>query len=73
MQQQLTRRVFLEGAGLAAAAGTVTASVAAAQESAAGGKIKIVGIGCSPRAESTTAASVQACLDAAKAVDPDQY
>ena len=34
-------------------------------------KIRILGIGCSPRAESSTAAAVQAALDAAKAVDPE--
>jgi multimeric flavodoxin WrbA len=33
--------------------------------------MKILGFGCSPRKESTTAAAVQVALDAAKAVDPD--
>ena len=70
MTQDLTRRSFLGAAGVAAGS---LAGVAAANEApkAAAGKIKIVGIGCSPREPSSTAASVQVCLEAAQEVDPD--
>jgi multimeric flavodoxin WrbA len=70
MNGNLTRRGFLGTAGAAAAAGTVAAAEAKKGTSSAK-CIKILGIGCSPREESSTAVAVQACLDAAKAVDPD--
>jgi len=73
MKNDLTRRGFIGAAGAAATVGAV-ASVAKAAESAPSpseGSIKIVGIGCSPREQSTTAASVQVALDAAKEVAPD--
>ena len=72
MMNDLTRRDFLGAAGAAATAGAVAGSVAAGEVYGKAGRkaIKILGIGCSPRAESTTAAAVQACLDAAKEVDP---
>ena len=74
MDDNLTRRKFLGTAGAAAAVGTAVGTAAGAAEKAkpSGKKIKIVGIGCSPREESSTAIAVQACLDAAKAVDPDR-
>jgi multimeric flavodoxin WrbA len=72
MSDDLTRRGFLGVAGVAAAAGAVSGAAAAQPQAASADAktIKILGIGCSPRAESTTAAAVQACLEAAKAVDP---
>ncbi len=74
MTDHLTRRRFLGAAGASAAAGMVAAT-AAAQDAAADRPkdcIKIVGIACSPREPSTTAASVQVCLEAAKEVAPEQ-
>ena len=65
MSADLSRRDFL---GAAAAAGAVPAA-AAAQDAA---RIKILGIATSLRKGKTTAAGVQACLDAAKAVAPDR-
>jgi multimeric flavodoxin WrbA len=63
----------LNTAGVAAAAGAVTglASKATAAEAEAR-SIKILGIGCSPREESTTAVALQACLDAAREVDAER-
>ena len=69
MGSNLSRRSFLGAAGAAAAAGAVPAA-AAAQDAAKG--IKILGIATSLRKGKTTAAGVQACLDAAKAVAPDR-
>ena len=69
MKNDFTRRGFLGAAGAAAATGTIAAG--AAETGAESEPIKILGIGCSPRDQSTTAATVQVCLDAAKAVDPD--
>jgi multimeric flavodoxin WrbA len=73
MTSHLTRRGFLGTAGAAAAAGAVAgAATASAQPTDTADRcIKILGIGCSPRQPSTTAAAVQVCLDAAKAVDPE--
>jgi len=68
MGSELERRAFLGAAGAAVAAGLVAAS-ASAQEAAAKG-LKIVGIATSPRKGKTTAAAVQACLDAAKEAAP---
>lgn len=72
MRQNLSRRGFLEAAGTVVAAGTV-AGVGTAQAAGqqAGGKIKIVGVCCSPRKGKTTAAAMQACLAAAKAAAPN--
>lgn len=66
MTDGLERRGFLGAAGAAVAAG-VAAGAAAAQAPPPG--IKIVGIATSPRRGKTTAAAVQACLDAAKMVN----
>jgi len=66
MGGRMERRAFLGAAGAAAAG---LAANAAAQE-AAGKGLKIIGIATSPRKGKTTAAAVQACLDAAKAVGP---
>jgi len=65
---EVERRAFLGAAGAAVAAGLAGAS-ASAQE-AAGKGLKIVGIATSPRKGKTTAAAVQACLDAAKEAAP---
>lgn len=65
--ENITRRNFLATAGTAALAATATSALAA--ESSSGKTLKILGIACSPRKGMTTAKSVQAALDAAKAVD----
>jgi multimeric flavodoxin WrbA len=74
MKNDLTRRNFLGTAGAVAAAGAATCAMAADTADTPSGKgpIRILGIGCSPRAESTTAASLQVCLEAAKEVAPDR-
>lgn len=66
MSNDLNRRRFLATAGTAALAATTTSALAA--EGAA--PVKILGVACSPRKGMTTAKSVQAALDAAKAVSP---
>lgn len=72
MKKNWSRRGFLEAAGTVVAAGAVAgASTANAAEEAPRGKIKIVGVCCSPRKGKTTAAAMQICLDAAKAVSPE--
>ncbi len=68
MYGELSRRLFLGAAGAAAAAGAVPGAAGARDA----GKIKILGIAASLRRGKTTAAAVQACLDAAKAVAPDR-
>jgi multimeric flavodoxin WrbA len=71
MNHNLSRRGFLEAAGAAMAAGAVAGvGTAHAAEQASGGKIKIVGVCCSPRQGKTTAAAMRVCLDAAKAASP---
>ena len=65
MASDLTRRSFLGAAGTAVASGTVVAAAGAA-ESGGGGRVKIVGICCSPRQGMTTFQSLQVCLDAAQ-------
>jgi multimeric flavodoxin WrbA len=69
MKNNLTRRRFLGATGAAALTGT---GVAAPGRSVQPQKIRILGIGCSPREESTTAGAVQACLEAAQSVAPDR-
>ena len=68
MATNVDRRAFLGAAGTVVAA-SVAANVSAAE--AGGGKIKIVGISCSPRKGKNTAAAVQACLEAVKKAAPD--
>ncbi len=70
MAQDLTRRGFLGAAGAAVMAG---AAGAASEDKPApkGGPIKIIGLSTSPRKGKTTAAALQVCLDAAKAVGPN--
>lgn len=62
----MNRREFLTTT-LAAGVTTSTVSAAAAQTTKT---VKILGVSCSPRKGKTTSASVQICLDAAKAVSP---
>ena len=69
MKSNVSRRSFIGAAGAAAVAGAAPGA-AAAQDAAKG--IKIVGVACSLRKGKTTAAGVQACLEAAKAVAPDR-
>jgi len=73
MAEDLTRRGFLGAAGAAVAAGMATQAAWAAEgkEVPKGGPIKIIGLSCSPREGKTTAAALQVCLDAAKAVGPN--
>jgi len=63
----MDRREFLT-TGIAAGAGVISvgASNAGGQNS---GKLKIVGISCSPRKGKTTATSVKVALEAAKSID----
>jgi len=69
MTSDLSRRHFLGGAAAAvAAAGAVPA--VSSQDAPKG--IKILGIAASLRKGKTTAAGVQACLEAARAVAPDR-
>jgi multimeric flavodoxin WrbA len=73
MSDHLTRRTFFGTAGASAAG--MLAATAAGQESTSdrpAGRLKIVGIACSPREPSTTAASVQVALEAAKEIAPEQ-
>ena len=72
MKGNLTRRSFLGAGGAAASVGAVSLAAEAATQNASTQRIKILGIGCSPREESSTAVAVQACLDAAKGVAPDR-
>ncbi|MGE5294516.1 MAG: flavodoxin family protein [Solirubrobacterales bacterium] len=62
----MNRREFLTTT-LAAGATMSTVSAAATSNAKA---VKILGISCSPRKGKTTSASLQICLDAAKAVSP---
>lgn len=70
MAEDLSRRSFIGGAGVVGAAALAGAIPAEASQD--GARIKILGIACSLRKGKTTAAGVQACLEAAKAVAPDR-
>jgi multimeric flavodoxin WrbA len=67
MKQNISRRNFIAAAGVAALA---TSIAQGADEAPKGTAIKIIGVSCSPRKGKTTAAAVQAALDAAKTLDP---
>jgi len=67
MNKHITRRIFLGAAGSAAAAATTASVVAADNRDIT--PLRILGVACSPRKGMTTARSVQAGLDAAKAVN----
>lgn len=73
MSEDVSRRGFL-GAAAATAAALGVAGQAGAEEAAGGGDapkgLKIVAVNCSARKGKTTAAALQICLDAAKAVSP---
>jgi multimeric flavodoxin WrbA len=73
MAENLTRRALLGAAGAAVVAGVASGAALAAESKDAprAGPIKIVGLSCSPRKGKTTAAALQVCLDAAKAVGPN--
>ena len=71
MDSGLTRRGFLGSAGTAVAVGATGCALAAETDAAGQARpVKIIGISCSPRKGKTTIAALQACLEAAKAVDP---
>jgi len=74
MQNDLSRRRFLEAAGATVAAGAavVGASATASAAEATAKPIKILAICTSPRKGKTTAAGLKICLEAAKAVDPER-
>jgi len=63
----MNRRRFLATSLAAGTATSATSMAAVAQEKKT---MKIVGISCSPRKGKTTAAALNICLEAAKAVDP---
>ena len=72
MADDVTRRGFLHTAGAAVAAGAVVGTATAQNTPGSSGrKVRILGISCSPRKGKTTAASVQAALEAAAKVNPD--
>jgi multimeric flavodoxin WrbA len=64
----MERREFLTTGFVAGAAAISMEATAAAAQSP--GKLKIIGISCSPRKGKTTAASLQVCLEAASQVSP---
>ncbi len=63
----MDRRGFLT-TGLAAGAGVISTGASAAGEQSSG-KLRIIGISCSPRKGKTTATAVNVALEAAKTVD----
>jgi len=73
MADDFSRRGFLEAAGAAAVVGVVArAGAAQAGESPQAGKIKILAVSCSSHAGKNTSTALKTCLDAAKAVAPNQ-
>ncbi len=74
MAPEVTRRNFLGATGTLAAGITggaaMTAASVQAAGTAAGDRLKILGICCSPRKGKTTSTALRVCLDAAHAVDP---
>lgn len=66
MASNVSRRSILAGAGAA----LTTAAVAGAQAPAAGRKVKIIAVACSPRKGKTTVTALKAALDAAKEAYP---
>lgn len=63
----MNRREFLATSLAAGTTGSATSMAAAAGDRKA---FRIVGVSCSPRKGKTTAAALNICLEAAKAVDP---
>ncbi|MHC4622361.1 MAG: flavodoxin family protein [Planctomycetota bacterium] len=71
MSQHVSRRTFLNTAGVAAAGGIIPHSAAAGSDrSDAAEKVLIAGVSCSPRKGKTTSTAVKTALKAAKGVDP---
>ena len=68
MAQKLSRRKLIGAVG-AAVAIDVAANTVYASPRQKPGKVRIIGIACSPRKGKTTAASLQVCLQAAAQVD----
>ncbi len=64
MSKSVTRRKFIQKAGVAAVAGLASKSVFGGSE-----KILIIGVSCSPRQGKTTATATKAALDAAGGVN----
>ena len=68
MEQKLSRRKLIGAVGAAVAIDAVAGTVYAGQRQKPG-KVRIIGIACSPRKGKTTAASLQVCLEAAAQVN----
>ncbi len=68
MAQKLSRRKLMGAVGAAVTIGAAANTVYAGPRQKPG-KIRIIGIACSPRKGKTTAASLQVCLEAAARVD----
>ncbi len=68
MKNNITRRQFAAVSATAALVGSLASSATLAAE-VDRKALKILGIACSPRKGMTTAAAVQAALDAAKGLD----
>ena len=68
MSEKLSRRKFIAAAGAAVAIDAAANTVYAGPRQKPG-KLRIIGIACSPRKGKTTAASLQVCLQAAAQVD----
>lgn len=66
-EETMDRRRFVSKALYSGAAASLVPTIAAAGQA---GKVRIVGVSCSPRKGKTTATSIKVALDAAKEVDP---
>ncbi len=66
----LSRRQFVGVSATAALGGSLAVQAAPAAAGKAAGKLRILGLSCSPRKGMATAGAVQAALDAAAGVDP---
>ncbi len=72
MARSVSRRSFIQSAGLATAVGTAAGVATAAHAAEPAGNVKIIGLACSPRKGKTTAQALGICLEAAKAVAADR-
>ena len=70
MERNLSRREIMAAVGAAAAAGVAGQTIAAEPAAPAVGKVKIIGVACSPRKGKTTAEGLKLALDAAAKVAP---
>jgi multimeric flavodoxin WrbA len=68
--RDVTRRDFVRTSVAAGAAVSTAAGPMVSAASPSDDKVRIIAISCSPRKGQTTAAALQVCLDAAKAVSP---